>query len=337
MRAKARWLIVLALAVCVAVVAGVAVGPVWLRPDEVFRALGPGGPSTDDPLARTIVRELRLPRAALAACVGAGLAAAGAAYQGLFRNPLAEPFVIGTASGAALGAAIVISLGWEGPGPAWLSPVPFGAFAGALLAAAVTYLLAASSESDSVVGLLLTGVAVGTLLNAALWVLLTWNDQDLARIVAWLMGSLAGRGWPELGRVWPFLALGVGGVWLLSRPLDALAEGEEIASSLGLRVRLATGGIVALASLATAAAVSAGGIIGFVGLIAPHIARRLVGQTHAWLVPASALLGAALLVLADAAARTLTAPVELPVGVVTAALGGPFFLVLLRGNRAWHS
>lgn len=336
MRAKLRWLIVLALAVCGAVLIGVAVGPVWLRLDEVIRALGPVGSSADDPLARTIILELRLPRAALAACVGAGLAAAGAAYQGLFRNPLAEPFVIGTASGAALGAAAVISLGWEGWTPAWLSPVPFGAFAGALSAAAVTYLLAASSGSDSVVGLLLTGVAVATLLNAALWVLLTWNDQDLARIVAWLMGSLAGRGWADLGRVWPFLAIGVGGVWLLSRPLDALAEGEETASSLGLRVRLATGAVVALASLATAAAVAAGGIIGFVGLIAPHIARRLVGQTHAWLVPASALLGATLLVLADAAARTLTAPVELPVGVVTAALGGPFFLLLLRGHRVWH-
>jgi iron complex transport system permease protein len=166
---------------------------------------------------------------------------------------------------------------------------------------------------------------------------MTWHDQELVRIVAWLMGSLSGRGWSELARIWPWLAIGVAGLCILSRPLDALAEGEETARGLGLRVRLATGLIVVLASLATAAAVAAGGIIGFVGLIAPHTARRLVGEAHVRLIPASALLGGTLLVLADTAARTLTAPVELPVGVVTAALGGFFFLLLLRGQRTWHA
>lgn len=334
---KGRWLVVLAVALVLVLVTGIAVGAVWLRPDEVFRALGASSPSADHDVARTIVWELRLPRAILAACVGAGLAAAGVAYQGLFRNPLAEPFVIGAASGAALGATLVIVSGWQGPAPAFVSPVPLGAFAGALAAVMLTYGLSALVSSESVVGLLLTGVAVGTLLNAAVWVLMTWNDQDLARIVAWLMGSLAGRGWSDMDRLWPWLAAGSVGIWLLARPLDALAEGEETARGLGLRVRLTTGLVVVLASLATAAAVAGGGIIGFVGLIAPHIARRLVGETHAWLVPASALLGGTLLVLADTAARTVTAPVELPVGIVTAALGGPFFLFVLRGRRAWHS
>jgi iron complex transport system permease protein len=328
-RYRHGWLLLLSLALLTAVLAGVGVGAVWLRPAEVSAP----GLSDGDSVSRTIVWELRLPRALLAACVGAGLAAAGTAYQGLFRNPLAEPFVVGAASGAALGATLVIVSGWQGPLPHLVSPVPFGAFAGAVAAALLTYGLSALAQSESVVGLLLTGVAVGTLLNAAVWVLMTWNDQDLARIVAWLMGSLAGRGWSDLSRAWPWLAVGVGGVWVLSRPLDALAEGEETARGLGLRVRLTTGLVVAVASLATAAAVAAGGIIGFVGLIAPHIARRLVGETHAWLVPASALLGGTLLVLADTTARTITAPVELPVGVVTAALGGPFFLYLLGRRR----
>ena len=334
MRTRARWLLLLGLVLLVVILASVAVGAVWLDPVEVVRALGATGSSPSDSVARTIVFEIRLPRALLAACVGAGLAAAGTAYQGLFRNPLAEPFVVGAASGAALGATLAIVTGWQGPVPELLSPVPFGAFVGAVISATLTYGLSAVVRSESVVGLLLTGIAVATLLNAAVWVLMTWNDQDLARIVAWLMGSLSGRGWSDLSHIWPWLAVGGAGVWLLSRPLDALAEGEETARGLGLRVRIATGSIVGLASLATAAAVAAGGIIGFVGLIAPHIARRLVGETHAWLVPASALLGAALLVLADTAARTITAPVELPVGVVTAALAGPFFLYLLGRRRA---
>jgi iron complex transport system permease protein len=335
MGSKTTRLTALAVLLVLIVLVSNGVGAVSLRPDEVFWALVTAEPSAGDPVAWKIVRELRLPRALLAACVGAGLAAAGTAYQGLFRNPLAEPFIIGTASGAALGATVVIVSGWQGPG--WFSPVPLGAFAGALAAAILTYLLSASVGSDSLVGLLLTGVAVGTLLNSVVWVLMVRNDQDLGRIIAWLMGSLAGHGWTDLARVWPWLAVSVVGICLLGRPLDALAEGEETARGLGLRVPVATGLVVSFASLATAAAVAGGGIIGFVGLIAPHLARRLVGETHGWLIPASALLGAGLLVLADTTARTITAPVELPVGVVTAALGGSFLLFLIRGRRRWQS
>lgn len=327
---KVRWIGLLIVLLGVSALGSLALGAVRLSLSEVVKGLLG---SEDDSIARTVVYELRLPRALLAACIGAGLASAGAAYQGLFRNPLAEPFVIGSASGAALGATMVIVSGWDVRAMTFVNPVGLGAFVGALTATALTYLLSSLVRSDSAVGLLLTGVAVGTLLNAVLWVLMTRNEQDLGRIVSWLMGSLAGRSWTDLDRVWPWLLGGVIGLWLLARPLDAMADGEETARGLGLRVPLATAGIVALASLTTAAGVAAGGIIGFVGLIAPHIARQLVGETHGWLIPASALLGGVLLVFADTTARTLTAPVELPVGVVTALFGGPFFLYAIGRRR----
>jgi iron complex transport system permease protein len=326
-RSKLIRLVLLGGCLLLAVWLAVAIGAVRLHLTETLQALGLLPLSTPDRTIQTIIWELRLPRALLAACVGAKLAVAGSAYQGLFRNPLAEPYIIGTASGAALGVTLVIVCQWT-------AAVPLGAFCGALVAAGLTYGLSTVVRVQSLVGLLLTGVAVGTMLNATVWVLMVWNDQDLGRIIAWLLGSFSGRGWSELARVLPWLLVGLLGLWLLARPLDALAEGTEVARGLGLRVALATGAVVALASLMTAAAVAAAGIIGFVGLIAPHIARQLVGERYAWLLPASAMLGGLLLVVADTFARTLTAPVELPVGVVTAAVGGPFLLMLLGRQRA---
>ncbi len=322
-RVKVRRLLILVSLLCSAIITGVVVGAVWIGPADVFHTLFRSEPDEADRVARVIVWDLRLPRVLLAALVGVGLSASGAAYQGLFRNPLAEPFVIGSASGAALGATLAIVNNWS------YVPVTLAAFLGAVGAVAITYTCDTVVRSESSAGLLLTGVAVGTLLNALVWVLMTWNDRELARIIGWLMGSLSGRGWADLARIAPWLACGTLGVWLLARPLDALAEGEEAARGLGLPIRTAIGLVIAAASLAAASAVAAAGIIGFVGLIAPHIARRLVGESHAWLIPASGLVGATLMVLADTAARTLTAPTELPVGVITAALGGPFFLYLI--------
>jgi len=308
------------------------VGAVHLAPGRVLAVVfQPSGPA----VSRTelaIVWDLRLARVLLAALIGAGLAGAGAAFQGLFRNPLADPFVVGASGGAALGATLAITLGlrWSGAG---FGPVPLAAFVGALLAVAVVYAVAEVGGTAPAIALLLAGAAVSTLLTAMVSLLMILNDRGLHETFAWLLGGLSGRSWPHLRAGGPYLVAGVGGLWLLARPLDALASGEETAQSLGLPLARARGAVVAVASLTTAAAVAAGGIIGFVGLIAPHAARLLFGANHARLIPASALLGALLMLLADDLARTALAPVELPVGIVTALLGGPFFLYLLKRRQ----
>ncbi len=308
-----------------------AVGSHPLSVRDVIGGLGEGRASGGS-LAATIVWELRFPRVALAALVGASLGAAGAAYQGLFRNPLADPFVIGASSGSALGATLVI-VGGGGAGAFGFAAVPLGAFAGAIGAAGVVYLATAWWGRIPLVGLLLAGSAVSSCLGALVWLLMVLHDDDLARIIAWLMGSLAGRDWPTVLAGAPYVLVGGVGLGLLARPLDALSLGEEPAVALGLPVRRMTGLIVAAASLSTAAAVAMAGVIGFVGLIAPHLARTLVGARHRFLLPASGLSGAILLLLADDLARTVAAPMELPVGVLTALLGGPFFL-LIMGTKA---
>ncbi len=311
--------------------ASLAIGPVRLSGPEVIGGLfegRSGGPSR----ASTIIWELRLPRVLLAVMVGSSLGAAGAAYQGLFRNPLADPFVIGASSGSALGATLVI-VGGGTAGALGFGAVPLGGFVGAVAAAGLVYASTAWWGRMPLVGLLLAGSAVSSCLGALVWLLMVLHDEDLAKIVGWLMGSLAARGWPAVVAGWPYVVAGVAGLGLLSRPLDALSLGEEPAMALGLPIRRMTGAIVAAASLATAAAVAMAGVIGFVGLIAPHMARGFVGSRHRYLIPSSGLGGAILLLLADDLARTVAAPIELPVGVLTAMLGGPFFLLIL-GTRA---
>jgi len=306
-------------------------GAVSLTPNRVLSVLVAHTPwgSPVDATDATIVWDLRLARALLAALIGAGLAAAGAAFQGLFRNPLADPFVVGASGGAALGATLAITAGLRLTG-AGFGPVPLAAFLGALLAVAIVYTVAEAGGHASAIALLLAGAALSTLLSALVSLLMLLNDRALLEVFAWLMGGLSGRSWPHLRASGPYLLVGLGALWLLARPLDALASGEETAQSLGLPLPRARGAVVASASLTTAAAVAVGGIIGFVGLIAPHIARLLFGADHRRLIPASALLGALLLLLADDLARTVLAPVELPVGIITALLGGPFFLYLLK-------
>jgi iron complex transport system permease protein len=316
----------------VTLVASLTVGPVSLPIDRILRILvRPTSPSVDA-MEATIVWDMRFGRVLLAALIGAGLAAAGAALQGLFRNPLADPFVVGASSGAALGATLAIVAGLQ-QGAMGFGPVPLVAFVGALLAVVVVYSIAEMGGVTPAVALLLAGAALSTFLSAVVSLLMLLNDQNLYAVFGWLLGGLSGRSWPHLWTSLPYMVLGIGVLWLLARPLDALAFGDETAQSLGLPLRWTRGVIIAAASLATAAAVAVGGIIGFVGLIAPHAARMLVGARHARLIPVSALLGALLLLLADDIARTVMAPLELPVGIVTAMLGGPFFLYLLKTRQ----
>lgn len=315
-----------ALLLAVTAVLSLGIGAVDVAPARVWAVLvgGVGGPEA------VIVRQLRLPRVLLAVLVGAGLAGAGTAYQALFRNPLADPYVIGASAGASLGATLAVLARGSGLGAPWL--LPAAAFAGALLAVAVVWLLGGVGERSSPVTLLLAGVAVSTVLGAAVSLLMILEDQALRTIFGWLLGSLSGASWRQVAMGSGAVAAGVAWIWLLARPLDALSLGDDAARSLGLSLWRSRLALIAAASLTTAVAVSLTGVIGFVGLVAPHAARLLFGGRHGVLVPASCLLGALLLLAADGAARTLAAPQEIPVGVVTALIGGPFFLYLLRSS-----
>jgi iron complex transport system permease protein len=316
-------------------VVSVGLGPVSIPPRQVLavivahlqqEAVLPAGPEA------AIVWNFRLARVLLVGMVGASLGMAGAAFQGLFRNPLADPFVIGASSGAALGASIAIFVG-SSVAFGGFGPVAFAAFVGALMAVALVYLIAGQGSVTPVVSLLLAGVALSAFFSAAVSLIMTLSEETLNAIFFWLLGGFASRGWPQLQAAWPYMLAGWILLLLLSRPLDLLGFGEETAQGMGLHVVQARLLIVAGASLLTAAAVASSGIIGFVGLIAPHAARLLVGPTHLRLLLTSALIGALLLIVADDAARLVMAPVEIPIGVLTSLLGAPFFLYLLRTRQ----
>ena len=286
-----------------------------------------------------IVWELRLPRVLIAALVGAVLALAGASMQGLFRNPLADPYLLGIASGASLGATMaILGLGGAAFQAAGLltqsvnSSVPVFAFIGAMAAVTLTLTLSKFGGSSSE-GIILAGVVVGGLCVALSTYLILQDPVRMRAAFAWSLGSLSTVGYDT---AWLLLLYALPGAVLTivgSRYLDALQLGEDTARTLGLNVSAVRFALVAASSLMVAAAVSFVGIIGFVGLVAPHIARRLGAVTHRWLLPASALIGASVLMLADLAARVLVRPSELPVGILTTLIGGPFFLWLLRRRR----
>ena len=283
--------------------------------------------------APTILFAVRLPRVLAAVLVGMALGAAGTLFQGLLRNPLADPFLLGTSSGAALGATV----GFLVPGlltVAWLgfSVIAVLAFVGALLAAALVYRLATRGGQTPVVTLLLAGVAVGAMLTAVQTLVLTFGAHDNGRLAAlygWITGEITVRDWPQIPVEAALIALGIGAALLLAPTLDALALGEEMAGHLGIRTERAKLLIVGCAALLVALAVAMSGLVGFVGLVAPHVCRLLFGPKHRLLLPTSALFGAIFVVLADMLARSIAAPLEIPLGVVTALVGGPFFLTLL--------
>lgn len=280
----------------------------------------------------TIIFTIRLPRVVLAGIVGAALAISGATYQGLFRNPLADPYLIGVAAGAALGASLSVVL--RLPARFYtLGATQWCAFAVALLAVALVYGLARVGEATPLTALLLAGVAISALASALTSFLMYWYGDKLLVIYGWLMGGMAAGSWSQVGQIAPYLVIGSLVLLPSARLLNALQLGEEGALALGIDVERLKLVLVVVATLVTAAAVSVSGLIGFVGLIVPHITRLLWGADHRRLLPCSLLLGAIFLIVADGLARSVLAPGEVPVGVLTALCGAPFFLYLLRGAK----
>ncbi|WP_104992359.1 iron ABC transporter permease [Deinococcus sp. NW-56] len=314
------WLAGAFAALLAALVLAVTRGSVPVSPAQIVEVLRGGG----DDLARTVILDLRLPRALLAAVVGGNLAVAGVLLQSALRNPLGDPHLVGVSAGAGLGAVLAFSF-FAGN----FAALPLSAFAGALLSAVLVYGLA-YREGAQPLRLILAGVALTSLLGAATNALLSVSSAPLPVVMSWLMGGFSGRSWGELQALLPWSVVGLVAALVASRAMNVLALGDELAHGLGLRVERLRLGLLALGAMLAGASVAASGVIGFVGLVVPHVARLTVGAAHERVVPLSWLLGAALLVVADTGARLLLDPTELPVGILTAALGAPYFLHLLR-------
>ena len=322
--------------VAIAVVAGLTIGPVDIAAHRVALELLDGlpGVTLDSGLSgahAAIVEEIRLPRVVLGLLVGAILSMSGAAYQGAFRNPLADPYLLGIAAGAGLGATVAITSNL-GDGAGLFDPVPMTAFAGALVAVAVSY-AAGHLGGRSTASLILAGIAVASFLTACQTYVLQANSDAFREIFAWILGRVATSGWSEPALMLPYFVVTVAVVLRYRRALDVLAVGDEEAAALGLEPRRVRLVVVLAASLGAAAAVSVSGLIGFVGIIVPHTVRLAFGASNRLVLPLSVLFGGAFMVLADLVARTALAPAELPIGVVTAFLGAPFFVLVLRTSR----
>lgn len=330
-------LVVGVIALFVVLILGVGLGSAPVAPAEtvailVHRLFGIDLGATWTPAAETIVVDLRLPRVLSAMIVGLGLAVAGTTFQGILRNPLADPYVLGTASGAALGAAIGVLL------PVRIVLLEFGlvqilAFVGAILAVAVVYRFSRTGTLAPLTSLLLTGYAVGSLLAAGLAMTMYLSGTNLRQIFYYLLGGFEGTSWLQLVLTTPIILAATVAILVRARSLNGFLLGEESAAHLGIDVRRERAILLGLASLITAAAVSIAGLIGFVGLVVPHVIRLIVGPNARWVLPLSALFGASLLAGADLLARLLGG---IPVGVVTAIIGAPFFLVLLRRTRSGY-
>lgn len=300
--------------------AGLMVGAVDVPLSEIWPALT----SAEDSEARQIIWNLRLPRVLTGMLVGACLAMAGAFLQGVFRNPLSDPGIIGVSSGGGLAAVVIMILF-----PAQIVLLPIAAFAGALAAALVIYLLAWKGGA-SPVRLILAGVAVNSLLGAAMTALMLLNSEKVQSVLPWMSGSLNGRSWQHFETLLPYAAIGIVVSFFLLKQANLLILGDDAAKVLGQRVETSRLLIVLVSTFLAGAAISIVGMVGFVGLVVPHIVRLLVGSDYRILLPVSAIGGAALVVAADNAARTLFDPIEFPVGILLALLGAPFFLYLLR-------
>ena len=314
------------LAVSAAALWSATVGAAGIDPTAVIRELF-GFESGLTEVERSILFDIRFPRIVLGALVGAVLAVGGAAYQGVFRNALADPYLLGVAAGSGLGATVALALTGN---QAWLTPL---AFVGGVGAVGATYVLGRSVGGRSATSLILAGVAVSAFATAVQTYLLQRNTETLREVYSWILGRLTTVGWSEVWALLPYALIALGVLVGSMRLLDVLSIGDEEARALGVKVDRVRALIVLAATLATAAAVSVSGLIGFVGIIVPHTIRLVFGWSYRVIVPLAILFGAAFLVLADLAARTVVAPAELPIGVVTAFLGAPFFLLVLRTMR----
>jgi iron complex transport system permease protein len=319
-----------------AALVGIFVGAVGISPVESLRKFAGVLPFVDDTSRMSeqqeaILTQLRLPRVVLAALVGGALAISGAAYQGAFRNPLADPYLLGAAAGAGLGATIVIAYSPSGIGSGLMT---IAAFVGALAAVALAYAMGrAGGAGRTATALVLAGIAVASFLTAFQTYLQQQRSETLREVYGWILGRLATVGWRDVVLTLPYVAVGVGVIIAHRRLLDVLAVGDEEAESLGMRARRVRLTVVIAASLSTAAAVAVSGLIGFVGLIVPHIVRLIAGNSYRVILPLSFFFGGAFLILCDLVGRTLISPAELPIGVITAFFGAPFFALVLRTSR----
>ncbi|MCL5429260.1 MAG: iron ABC transporter permease [Chloroflexi bacterium] len=320
-----------ALILALALLLSIALGSVFIPPQDLLQALM--GRSVLSSTSTTIIYEIRLPHTLLVALTGAALAGSGTAYQGLFRNPLADPYLIGVASGAGLGAVFVMAQQWPQTLLGFYT-IPAAAFLGALMAVAVVYSIARLGKTVPVTTLILAGVAVSSFATALSSFIMLYSNNELRRALAWLLGGAALSGWPPVVAILPYLVLSLGILLFSGHQLNVLQLGEEQAQQLGLPVERVKLLLIVAASLAAAAAVAFSGMIGFIGLIVPHALRLIWGGDHRRLLPLSMLGGAAALLLADLLARTLFAPEVVPVGILTALAGVPFFLWLLRRAKA---
>lgn len=307
--------------------------------DVVFGWMGEG--TADAALSARdaiIVYDIRLPRVILGILIGAALAVSGAVMQGLFRNPLADPGLVGVSSGAGLGAITVIVLGSTVLGPVvslfGIYALPLAAFGGGLATTLLLYRVATRRGQTSIATMLLAGIALGAMAGAFSGVLVYLaDDRQLRDLTFWGLGSLAGATWTKIGAAGPIIALALVATPFMARALNAMALGEATARHLGIPVQRFKNIAIVTVAAATGASVAVSGGIGFIGIVVPHLLRLLIGPDHRYLLPASALLGASLLLLADAVSRTIVAPAELPIGIVTAAVGAPFFLWILLRRR----
>jgi iron complex transport system permease protein len=336
-RKRALTLAVLSATLALALLAGILLGSTSLAPSTVLDSLlhhaglpASGVPS--DTTLETIVWTIRLPRVLLAGLVGGGLAVVGAVLQAVFRNPMADSGLLGVGSGAALGAVVAVKLGWSA---GVFLALPLSASVGAAIAVMTVYALAHVSGRPSLHGLILTGLAVSALAGAGTSALLVATEEYRVKTVLfWLAGGLEGRSWSHVQAGGLFILGGCAVLLILSRPLDLLSLGEDEAASLGLPVHLTRLAILALAAIVAGASTAVAGTVSFVGLVAPHALRPLVGPLGRQLLPAAFLGGAVLVVLADVAARTLSPQFDLPLGSLTAVIGAPYFLLALRSSGA---